>query len=197
MLLFGFHDLLSRLGEVLLILHEAFDLAYGILVPGYLHLFVEVYLLSSLAACEIQQLHLAVEHLELDTQAREALENIDSVGEPHGSREEVVILLLETDVLQHRRTHARDLLLRKIDVGDAQQVRIELTPQGNHVVVLRRERVQLPSEILCGVLRLLHFGTQGRLLTLDRRERLLPHFQLFSEFAQRGLVILEFYSHSV
>ena len=38
-LLLGFHDLLGRLGEVLLVLHEAFDLAYGVLVPGYLNTF--------------------------------------------------------------------------------------------------------------------------------------------------------------
>ena len=38
LLLFGFHDLLGRLGKVLLVFHEAFDLTYGVLVPGYLHL---------------------------------------------------------------------------------------------------------------------------------------------------------------
>ena len=69
----------------------------------------------------VQQFHLPVVDLELDPQLRHALEDADSVGEPHRRGEQIVGFLLEFHFLQDGRAHTRDFLDRQIDVGKAQE----------------------------------------------------------------------------
>ena len=110
-LAFGLHDFLARLAQVLLVFHEALNLADSVLIAGYLHFLEEVHLLRGLLARIVQQVHLAPHELLTNTHIGYRLELLEAVGKPLGRREQTELLGRINHLFQHGDAHTRNLLI--------------------------------------------------------------------------------------
>ena len=191
----GLDDLGGCLGEVLLVLHVALDLADRLLVARDLDFLVEVDLLGGLLAVVLEDLPRHLIDLGLDAQAGELLEDGHAVGVPSRLDEGVEGLDLIADRVQVRGLDAGHLDGAQLDVRDPDQSGIEFVPEGGEVVVSLEGCFQLVGQPLGLRLGRLDARTQGRFLVLEGRQGVLAYLELLAKIRQRSLVVLKLDGH--
>ena len=75
------------------------------------------------------------------------------------------------------------------------KARVKLSPQGKHLVVVLDAAIHLRIQFLDLLLRFLHLEPKCRLFVLQRRERALPHLEVFLKRLQGSFIKLIRNSH--
>ena len=125
----------------------------------------------------------------------QSLQQIDAVEVPLRGRKESERLHVQLYIQEHRHTHACHLLHIELHILQADQRRVELTPQGIHRLVAANLLLQFLLQGFRFLLASFHLQTQRSLLVLDDGQGALSHLELLLKVLKRCLIILKLDCH--